>query len=133
MPVPVDFGQEDILRSTVVQPSWYRLRIGEFSEQLTKDGNSTNYVFKDCIILRDADTGDEAFAGVPIKLLFSAKKEARGFIIGFAEALGFEVKAGSRFDISAASGKEIDAFVENNMWEGRLSNRVNHKYRKPRS
>jgi hypothetical protein len=51
---------------------------------------------------------------------------------GFLEALGYEVKAGARFDIAACAGKEIDAFIENNEYEGRISNRINHKYRKPR-
>jgi hypothetical protein len=129
----VDFSQEDILRGTLVEPGWYKLRIGEFSEELTKSGDSTNYIFKDCVILKNADTGDEKFAGVPVRIQFSAKPTARGFLKGFFSSLGMEVVAGARFDISACAGREIEAMVENNLYEGNWSNRINHKYRAPRS
>src|SRR3990167_1798663 len=126
----VEFSQEDILRGKVVPPAWYKIRIGEFSEVQTKAGDSTNYVFDDCRILCNADTGVVDFEGVPVQILFSAKPKARGFMQGFFAALGQQVTAGSRFRIEDAAGKEIVAFVENNLYEGRLSNRINHKYRK---
>jgi hypothetical protein len=40
-----------------------------------------------------------------------------------------DVKAGARFDLANAAGKQIEVFVENGEWQGRIVNRVNHKYR----
>jgi hypothetical protein len=34
-----------------------------------------------------------------------------------------------RFNLVAASGMQVDAYVENDTYEGRIKNRVNHKYR----
>lgn len=128
MPI-ISFSNEDILRGTLVEPAWYRIKVGEFKQEMNKNNDGENYIFDDCVLLRNADTGDEKYAGVPIRILFSAKPKARGFMKGFLESLGFEVTGGARFDIAACAGKEVDAFVENNEWEGRISNRINHKYR----
>jgi len=40
-----------------------------------------------------------------------------------------DVKAGARFDLANAVGKQVEVFVENGEWQGRMVNRVNHKYR----
>ena len=128
----IDFTQEDVLRGTVVQPAWYRVQIGPFAEVMNKNGDATNYTFNDSKIIKEADSGDTKYAGVPLRILFSSKPTAKGFLKGFIEALGMEVKPGVRFEISNAAGKFIDILVENEMYEGRMINRVNHKYRKPR-
>ena len=54
---------------------------------------------------------------------------ATGFAVGFLQAFGVEVKSGTRFDLKSAEGKEIDVFVSNGEYQGRLVNRVEHKYR----
>jgi hypothetical protein len=43
-----------------------------------------------------------------------------------------DVKAGTRFDLKSAEGRELDIFVENDTYQNRLVNRVNHKYRAPK-
>jgi hypothetical protein len=43
-----------------------------------------------------------------------------------------DVKSGTRFDLKSSEGREIDVFVENDTYQNRLMNRVNHKYRAPR-
>jgi len=59
--------------------------------------------------------------------------KAIGFAVGFLQSFGVDVKAGTRFDLKSAEGREVDVFVENDTWQGRLVNRVNHKYRTPRA
>jgi hypothetical protein len=64
---------------------------------------------------------------VPLDWNFNSK--AVGFAVGFLQAFGVEVKAGMRFDLKSAEKRELDVFVENDQYQGRLVNRVNHKYR----
>ena len=122
----VDFSDEDLLRGKIVTPAWYRMRIKEINEALSKDQKSTNWLTEG-IIVRNADDGSEEFANVPIVWNFNSK--ARGFLVGFLSALGITVEAGKRYDLSKLAGMELDVFVENELYENRMVNRVNHKYR----
>jgi hypothetical protein len=127
MPI-VEFNESDLLRSKIVTPAWYHLDIGMVSEWTPTKAQDSNNCVIETVIQRNADNGDEEFKGVPITLQFNDKPKAKGFIEGFLRALGVEVAAG-RFDLGAASGKQIDAFIENDTYEGRILNRCNHKYR----
>lgn len=128
MPV-ISFSEKDLLRGKPVPPAWYRVRVDAIGEALSKDGGSTNYP-TEATILFNADTGEKEYAGTPLDWNFNSK--AIGFAVGFLAAFGVEVKAGARFDLASAAGKELDVFVENDTYQGRLVNRVNHKYRAPR-
>lgn len=128
MPV-ISFSDKDLLRGKVMPPGWYKMKIDAIGESSSKDGGSTNYPVEATTIC-NADNGDTEFAGVPVDWNFNSK--AIGFAVGFLESLGVTIAAGQRFDLGAAAGKEIDVFVENGEWQGRIVNRVNHKYRKPK-
>lgn len=128
MPV-ISFSDRDLMRGKIVTPGWFRVRIeavGEAPAKQSEKGPSTNYPVE-ATILFNGDTGDTEFAGVPIDWNFNSK--AIGFAVGFLTSFGVEVKSGTRFDLKSAEGKEVDTFVENDTWQGRLVNRVNHKYR----
>lgn len=129
MPV-IQFGERDLLRGKVVTPAWYVVRIDAVGETLSKDGGSTNYPVEGTI-LSNADNGDGEFAGVPLDWNFNSK--AIGFAVGFLQSFGVDVKSGARFDLANAAGKSLEVFVENDTWQGRMVNRVNHKYRPLRS
>lgn len=126
MPI-IDFSQEDLLKGKIVNPAWYKMEIGHLTESLAKNGESTNWVYEDSKILCDADSGDTTNAGVTIPIRFNSK--AKGFLVGFFNALGGDVAPGKRFELKEAEGKQIEVFVENDTYEGRLVNRINHKYR----
>jgi hypothetical protein len=126
MPI-VEFSEDDLKRGVIVTPAWYRMLIVEVGEKLSKDQGSTNYPVEGRII-KNAEDGSTAFAGVPITWNFNSK--AMGFSRGFLSALGVAVEAHKRYDLAAAKGMEIEVFVENGTYEGRLVNRVEHKYRK---
>lgn len=128
MPI-ITFSEKDLLRGKPVTPAWYRCRIDSIGEGPSKDGNSTNYPVE-ATILFNADNGDKEFQGVPLDWNFNSK--AIGFAVGFLAAFQVEVSAGKRFELASATGKELDIFVENDTFQGRLVNRVNHKYRAPR-
>ena len=129
MPI-ISFTERDLLRGTVLPPAWYRVRIDNVGEALSKDKGSTNYPVEGTVI-KNADTGETVgCAGVPIDWNFNSK--AIGFAKGFFMAFGVELKPGVRFDLANAAGKELDVFVQNGEYEGRIVNRVQHEYRKPR-
>ena len=125
----IEFSERDLRRGVVYTPAWYTVRIesiGEAPAKASEKGPSTNYPVE-ATILRNADNGDEAFAGSPLDWNFNSK--AIGFAVGFLKAFDVDVKAGQRFDLNAAAGQEVDVYVENDTYNGRLVNRVNHQYR----
>jgi hypothetical protein len=129
MPV-VSFSDKDLLRGKVVEPAWYVMHIESVGEAPSKDGGSTNYPVEG-VIVKNADNGSEDFKGVPIDWNFNSK--AIGFAVGFLQAFGVDVKSGARFDLNNAAGKQLEVFVENDTYQGRMVNRVNHKYRQLRT
>lgn len=129
MPIPVSFSARDLLRGTLVNPGWYRVRIESVGQEPSKDGGSTNYPVEGTIVAA-YDAEGEKFIGVPITWNFNSK--AMGFAKGFFQALGVELKADERVDLQAAEGMDLDVMIENGEWQGRILNRVNHKYRVPR-
>ena len=129
MPI-VNFSEKDLMRGKVVDPAWYRVTIDAVGEAPSKDGGSTNYPVEATIIC-NADSGDEAFKGMLVEWNFNSK--AIGFAAGFLSALGADVKSGERYKLEMAVGKQLEVFVENGEWQGRVVNRVNHKYRPLRS
>ena len=129
----VQFNDRDLLRGKVVTPAWYRVRIesvGEAPAKASEKGPSTNYPVEGTILF-NGDTGDKEFANVPLDWNFNSK--AIGFAVGFLQAFGVEVKANTRFDLKSAEGRELDVFVENDVYQNRQVNRVNHKYRPVKS
>lgn len=122
----ISFSDRDILRGKVVDPAWYELQIDNIGEAPSKDGGSTNYPVE-ATIVKNADNGDETFKNVPIDWNFNSK--AMGFAVGFFQSFGVEVKPNVRYDFGAAVGKRLEVYIENDTYQGRLVNRVNHKYR----
>jgi hypothetical protein len=128
----ISFSDRDLMRGKIVPPAWYRVRIESVGETPAKEstkGPSTNYPVE-ATILFNGDTGDTEFARVPVDWNFNSK--AIGFAVGFLQAFGIDVKSGTRFDLKSAEGREVDVFVENDIWQNRTVNRVNHKYRQIR-
>jgi hypothetical protein len=125
MPI-ISFTKRDMLRGVTVTPAWYRVRIDSIGEATSSKGDSTNYPVE-ATILKNADDGSEEFAGVPLDWNFNSK--AIGFARGFLESFGVTLEEGKRFELKNAEGKELDVFVEHGEWQGRVVNRVNHKYR----
>jgi len=122
----VSFDEKDLLRGQVYPPAWYRVLIEAIGEKQAKNGESTNYPVEGKII-RNADDGDTTYANYPLDWNFNSK--AMGFAKGFFVAMGQEIEAKKRYDLAGFAGKVIDVFVENDMFDGRVVNRVNHKYR----
>jgi hypothetical protein len=122
----IEFSQKDILRGKLIEPGWYVGHIEALEKKLAAKGDSTNYNY-DVTIIKNADNGEEKFAGVPVTVNFNTK--AKGFMIGFFTALGADITPGSRFNEENAVGKDIELYVSNEEFDGRMINKCKHQYR----
>ena len=128
-------SKKDVMGGKVYEPAWYRVRVDDINVGPSKnlEKPSTNFTYQGTILF-NADTGDRTYEDHPLTWMFNSR--ALGFSKGFLMALGVpeeSIVADARFDFKNAVGKEIDIYIENETYEGRLVNRVNHKYRAPRT
>jgi hypothetical protein len=129
----VTFDSDDILRNKIVTPGWYVVRVDRVLTKPAKGDNpDTTTIWPiEGKIIKNAENGSTEFAGVPTPAgwNFNDNPRAKGFMIGFFESLGHHVEPGQRVDLAAAEGKMLSVFIENQEYEGRITNRINHKYR----
>jgi len=128
----IEFSEKDLLRGKLITPGWYRIKVdnvGEAPAKPSDKGPSINYPVE-ATVLFNGDNGDTEFANVPIEWNFNSK--AISLARGFLEAFGVVVQAKMRFDLKSAEGRELDVFIENEMYQNRFINKVNHKYRAPK-
>ena len=124
----IQFSKKDMLRSQIVSPSNYLVKINQVSEAMSKDGKSKNFIIDDAEIIRDADNGSTQFAGVPLPFwTFNSKRP--DFMIPFFAALGVNVEDGTKLEWSAVAGKTIVVFIGNGEYDGRMQNQVKGTYR----
>src|SRR5215813_9283959 len=123
----IEFDDADFMRK-VVEPAWYRVRVEDVTEALSKDGGSTNYNIESTIRF-NGDNGSTKYQGVIITWNINSKFKSAA--IGFLSCFGINAEPRKRYELANAIGKELDVFVENDTWQGRVVNRVNHKYRSP--
>lgn len=127
----IEFTESDILSSKVVTPAWYRVRVDDVVDKLSKGGDSTNSWLKGTM-LYNADNGSKEFEGVPTPYMWFFNSKGAFAAVGFFASLGVEIKPGTRVDSSAIRGKEVDVYIENEVYNGVVQNKINHKYRAPR-
>jgi hypothetical protein len=130
MPVIISFTEEELLQGTVLDPSWYRVRVSSVGQKLSKDQGSTNYP-TEAVVICDANTGDTKFAGVPIIWNFNSKymKAASSFL----QAFGLTPVPGQQYALSDTEGKEVEMFVANKEYNNRVVNDFPHQYRPVRT
>lgn len=127
-------SKKDLISGKVYDPGWYRVRVDSFSQAPSKnlEKPSTNFTYQGTILF-NADTGDKKYEDHPLTWMFNSR--AIGFTKGFLVGLGIpesDITEDKRWTFESALGKELDIFIENDTYDGRLVNRVNHKYRTPR-
>jgi len=140
MPV-IQYSKKDLLRDRLVSPAWYRILIdtvGEFTPSADKQSNN---MAMEGTILFNADNGEKEFEGVPIGGLgtWSFNTKAMGFSLGLTKAVARQldlepdsITENTQLEYKHLEGKQVDVFVDNNLYEGRLRNKVSHKYREPK-
>lgn len=132
MPI-VQFSAQDLLSTKILIPGWYVVRIDSVGEKPSSGDNpSTTKLFPiSGTVIRNAENGSEEFAGCPTPYgwSFNDNPGAAGIMIGFLMALGYKPEKDQRIDLKAAEGKELEIFIENGTWEGRVVNRIGTKFR----
>lgn len=142
MPI-IQFDAKSLLRDKLVDPgAWYRVVIDSVGEWTnSKDGNSQNLLMEGTILF-NGDTGDTKFQGVPIGGMgvWNYNTKALGFMLGLVKALAPQIGVDpdtitekTRFEAKAFEGKQVDLWIINDTYEGRIKNKVEHKYRAPKA
>ena len=123
MPINFPVSKEDILRGKAVKPGVYTLLVKDIKEGPGKSDPSSNVVTISMII-ESGPNGDGSFNGVPVSHWLSEK--APGMAIPFIEAVtGKKVpEEGVNPDLEQCKGRKVKAFIKNEMYQGRPSNKI---------
>jgi len=140
MPI-VQYSNRDLLRDKIVTPAWYRVLIDTVGEwTVSSDGKSQNMIVEGTILC-NADDGSKEFAEVPIggAGAWSFNTKAMGFSLGLTKAcakqLGIDpetIDKETRIEFKFLEGKQVDMFIVNDTYQGRMKNKANHQYREPK-
>jgi hypothetical protein len=124
MPI-VEISAKDALRGVLLPTDWYVVRIDTMGDGTpSKDQGSLNYSVEGTI-LANAD-GNETYKGYPTPY-WNFNSKALGFVVGFLRALGQEIQPG-RVELKGAEGMTLKVFIEQGEYNGRMVNRIEHKY-----
>lgn len=125
MPITFTVTKEDILRSKVLNPGWYKAKITKVSQEPAKSdgGESTNTWVDLSVVSGPLQNDGSSPTDVPVRRCFSEK--APGFILPFLKALNTKVEAGGgQFDLERSVGREVMVYIKNREWQGSMQNDV---------
>lgn len=124
----LNFSKAEFLKGMIITPGWYKASIKTFDAKPPKgatDSMNFKYTFAITIPGRPEDEKPE------IEHIFNSK--AKGFMIPFivaitgkpAQTIMDEMTAGSlQFDTEACVGQIVQVKIENEPYEGRLTNKI---------
>jgi hypothetical protein len=123
----IELSNKDVRRGTLIDTGWYIVRIEEIGEGApSSKGDSINYLVDGTILANAENPSDDTFKDFPTPY-WNFNSKAMGFVVGFLKALKVDVKPG-RLELGAAKGKTLKVFIEQGEYNGRLNNRIEHKY-----
>lgn len=132
----IEITSQDLKATQIVTPAWYRVLVKKIGDFKVSTSGKSNVCFPEGEILFNADDGSKEFEGCPTPVSWNFNDSARGKqdIVSFVTAItGQEIKEPQRIDLTAAEGKQVDVFIGNDLYEGKMTNKVEGKYRHPRS
>jgi hypothetical protein len=141
MPI-VEYSKKDLLRDKIISPAWYCIQIDNVGEWIPSSDQKSQNMIMEGTILFNADDGTKDYADVPIGGLgqWSFNSKGMGYSLGLTKSvapqLGVnpdDIKEGQRFEYKSLEGKFVDIYIENDTYQGRMKNKVNHKYRAPKT
>jgi len=125
----VEFNESDLKRNMIVTPAWYRLSIESMGEWKESKNKTSNNLECEALIIKNADDGSEEFTGVPVTIRFNDSPKMKPVMETFLVSIMGEKIEATRYEMNAAIGKEVEAFVGNTTYEGRVRNEVQLKFR----
>lgn len=124
----IEFTENDLKSGVIVEPAWYVVQVDDVEDRISTKGDSTNSWFKGHII-KNADNGDTKFADTPTPFLWIFSSKGAFTMVPFCAALGIELKPGMALDTAAFKNKIVEMYIGNEVWEGKLQNKVMGQYR----
>lgn len=125
----VEFNESDLLRNKLVVPAWYRVSFDSVGEWKPSKNATSNNLEIEATIIKNADNGDEEFTGVPVTFRMNDHPKMKPSLETLLKCTMGETIEKGRYAIEAVVGKEVEVFIANKTWEGRVSNDVTMKYR----
>lgn len=123
----IELTAKDVRRGTLIATGWYIVRVDEIGEGTpSANGGSINYLVDGTIMANAENPSDETFKDFPTPY-WNFNSKAMGFVVGFLKALKVDVQPG-RIELGAAKGKALKVFIEQGEYNGRINNRIEHKY-----
>jgi hypothetical protein len=121
MPIKFTVTREDMLRSKVLDPGWYKMKVTRVWQEASAAGDSTNTWIQFAVISGPVQKDGSSAVETPVRRCFSEK--APGFIVPYLKAAGAQVDVnGGDFDIEKSVGKEMLVYIENKMYENKPQN-----------
>jgi len=125
LPTKLTITKEDLLKSKILEPSWYSAKVrGTATKPAGTDG-STVYTVEMIVTGGPNQKDGSSPIGVPLYKTYSGK--APGFAVKFFQVLGAQIdpnKASTDVDFDAAKDREIKVFIKNDLWKGVMRNVV---------
>lgn len=123
MPMTFVVTRTDMLRSKVLDPAWYKVKVTKVSQEEANTDSSMNTWIDFVVLSGPAQKDGSQPVDVPLRRCFNEK--APGFIVPFLSACGTKVgENGGNFDIERSVGREMFVYVKNRLWENNLQNDV---------
>jgi hypothetical protein len=120
MALKLAISKSDAKRSTLVDPGWYKARIGEIEMKKGSKDKTAN-VFHIPLTI----TTPGKFVDVP--LMYWVSEKAPGMAIPMLRAVGVQIGddfEGSEFNLEVLQGKDVEVAITNELFDGALKNSV---------
>lgn len=118
MALKISLTKSDAKRALIVDPGWYRAKIGEIEMKKGKADNTANVFHIPCVL-----TTPGKFKDVPLMTWVSEKFVAAA--IPILKAVGVPINEdfeGGDFDLGAVQDKEVEVAIVNELNQGKLQN-----------
>lgn len=119
------YTKEDLLKSKPIEPGWYPAECTGYEVKPSKgEDKSTNWTFAFKFLEDAKDSRGNDLGGAKVYRLFNEK--GMGFAASFIEVITGQPAnvEGGEFDPDEARGKRLMVYVTNEMYQGRMQNRV---------
>ena len=115
MPTIITITKEDLLKSKLLEPGWYKARVLQTTTKPAKTDGSTVFTLEMLVTAGPNQKDGSAPAGVKLYRTYSEK--ATGFATKFFQVLGATIdpNGNNKLDFDAANGRELGVFVKNEL------------------
>lgn len=116
--------REDLLKSKILEPGWYKVKINDVAVKEAKTDGSTVYNLEMTVI--GGPSQKDGVSPVGIKVFRTYSEKAPGFAVKLFQALGAKIdpEKGAEVDFAGTVGRELGAYIKNDLYKGVMKNVV---------